>query len=150
MNATTEALGAPEWTMADAYGDIGSERYEASFKKAQALVERLTSSSGAVAPDRTEILARLSDFDEATTLISSLAAFVKCTGAKDSEDERVARGKQPPLGTRLKAFACGRPAFCRDRRTRRKRSALDAEAALRLALCRSRARGALEAAPHER
>ena len=103
MNATTEALGAPEWTMADAYGDIGSERYEASFKKAQALVERLTSSSGAVAPDRSEILARLSDFDEATTLISSLAAFVKCTGAKDSEDERVARenSRLSALGSKL-------------------------------------------------
>lgn len=111
MNATTEALGAPEWTMADAYGDIGSERYEASFKKAQALVERLTSSSGAVAPDRTEILARLSDFDEATTLISSLAAFVKCTGAKDSEDERVARenSRLSALGSKL-SFA-GDPLF---------------------------------------
>ncbi len=104
MNATTEALGAPEWTMTDAYGDIGSERYEASFKKAQALVERLTSSSGAVAPDRSEILGHLSDFDEATTLISSLAAFVKCTGAKDdSQDERVARenSRLSALGSEL-------------------------------------------------
>ena len=36
-----DVLKAPEWTMADAYGDIEDERYRASFAEAEAIVEGL-------------------------------------------------------------------------------------------------------------
>lgn len=98
-----DELGAPEWTMEDAYGDIGSTRYTESYSKAESLVESLEA-AGKVGPvAHGDILNRLSAFDEATTLISSLAAFVKCTGAKDADDERVPfeNSRLSSLGARL-------------------------------------------------
>ena len=82
-----DVLKAPEWTMADAYRDIGSECYRASFAEAEAIVEGLEATA-----DRpvaaTEIQAALDCYDRAVTIITSLASFVKCLGAKDSTDER--------------------------------------------------------------
>lgn len=101
-----DVLKAPEWTMADAYGDIEDERYRASFAEAEAIVEGLEATA-----DRpvaaTEIQAALDCYDRAVTIITSLASFVKCLGAKDSTDERTgeAAGAIADLRARLEAAA---------------------------------------------
>lgn len=82
-------LQAPEWQMEDAYGDIGSERYEASFIRAVQAVEALEKKAEGPALTRADLPATLETYDLAVTLMSSLSSFVKCLGAKDGTDERV-------------------------------------------------------------
>ena len=79
-------LMAPEWQMEDAYGDIRSPRYEASVAEALEAVRNLETDT---AVTRENVAAKLALYDRAVTLLSSLASFVKCTGAKDGTDERV-------------------------------------------------------------
>lgn len=82
-------LQAPEWTMADAYGDIGSQRYEASVARLRVLQLQLAQ---AVKPcARKEILSLFCAYDEGVTISSSLLCFLRCLGSKDATDERVAR-----------------------------------------------------------
>ena len=69
--AFIEKLNAPEWQMDDAYGDIGSERYEESFRKAESLISELE----AAPRGRDAILSNLGRYDEATTILSSLSSW---------------------------------------------------------------------------
>ena len=86
MTNTKTNLMAPEWQMEDAYGDIRSPRYEASVAEALEAVKNLEADAVVT---RENVAQRLALYDRAVTLLSSLASFVKCTGAKDSTDERV-------------------------------------------------------------
>ena len=86
MTNTKTDLMAPEWQMEDAYGDICSPRYEASVAEALDAVKNLEADAVVT---RENVAQRLALYDRAVTLLSSLASFVKCTGAKDGTDERV-------------------------------------------------------------
>lgn len=92
-----DILQAPEWTMDDAYGRIGSKRYEASFAKLESLIEKLTERENV---PHDAIQATLTLYDEAVTTTSSLDAFLKCMGAKDGTDETV-----PAEASRLAAVS---------------------------------------------
>ena len=105
--AFIQNLNAPEWQMDDAYGDIGSERYEESFRQAEALIAELESTHRG----RGEILSNLGRYDEATTLLSSLTSFVKCLGAKNSDDERVAPENTRITGLSMRLSLAGDPLF---------------------------------------
>ncbi len=83
-NDLNEILKAPSWQMKDAYGAIGSERWRQSLARVDALEAALR-----VMPDPVDVLSGLALYEEAETLLSSLAAFAKCTGAKDSTDPAV-------------------------------------------------------------
>ena len=83
-NDMNDILKAPSWQMDDAYGSIGSPRWQQSSAK----IDELTEALKACAPGA-DILQSLGLYEEALTLISSLAAFAKCTGAKDSTDPAV-------------------------------------------------------------
>lgn len=85
MSLTINDLGSPEWQMDDAYVDIGAPRYEASFAKAESLIEALEASPA----DDAHLEAALKTYDEALTITTSLSCFLKCLGAKNSDDERV-------------------------------------------------------------
>lgn len=85
MTLTINDLGAPEWQMDDAYVDIGAPRYEASFAKAQFLIEALE----ATPADDAHLEEALQTYDAALTITTSLSCFLKCLGAKNSDDERV-------------------------------------------------------------
>ena len=93
-------LMAPEWQMEDAYGDIRSPRYEASVADALEAVKGLEADNVVT---RENVAERLALYDRAVTLLSSLASFVKCTGAKDGTDERV-----PAENARLAEIAARR------------------------------------------
>ena len=93
-------LMAPEWQMEDAYGNIRSPRYEASVADALEAVKNLETDSIVT---RENVAERLALYDRAVTLLSSLASFVKCTGAKDGTDERV-----PAENARLAEIAARR------------------------------------------
>ena len=93
-------LMAPEWQMEDAYGDIRSPRYEASVAEALEAVKNLEADTVVT---RENVAERLALYDRAVTLLSSLASFVKCTGAKDGTDERV-----PAENARLAEIAARR------------------------------------------
>ena len=81
------ALGAPEWQMDDAYGDIGSPRWQQSEVK----IAELTRDLGSAALGSEDELARaLTLYEEATVVLGSLRSFAKCVGAKDSGDARAA------------------------------------------------------------
>ncbi|MCI6530959.1 MAG: M3 family metallopeptidase [Mesosutterella sp.] len=80
------ALQAPEWQMEDAYGDIGSERWKASARRVRELTDEL---SAAGRPAGGALLSALALYEEARMRLSSLKAFVKCLGAKDSTDARI-------------------------------------------------------------
>lgn len=69
-------LQAPEWSMDDAYGSVGSEKWNQSIERAAALLNALHSMERPVA--REALADHFKEFDEANTLISSLAAFAKC------------------------------------------------------------------------
>ena len=105
--AFIEKLNAPEWQMDDAYGDIGSERYEESFRKAESLISELE----AAPRGRDAILSNLGRYDEATTILSSLSSFVKCLGAKNSDDERVAPENTRISGLSMRLSLAGDPLF---------------------------------------
>lgn len=98
-------LQAPEWSMDDAYGSVGSERWNRSIERAAALVNALHSMERPVA--REALADHFKEFDEANTLISSLAAFAKCQGAKDAGDEEAsaAAGAVGTLQVKLEAAA---------------------------------------------
>ena len=85
MSDINAILQAPEWTMQDAYGDIGSARYEQSFAEIDALIQKTASYAQIT---RENILEALTGYDRAVMLSSSLASFVKCLGAKNSNDDR--------------------------------------------------------------
>lgn len=80
------ALGAPEWQMDDAYGDIGSPRWRRSREKLSDLIRGL---GAAGLGSRAELARALTIYEKATVLLDSLRSFAKCLGAKDSEDARV-------------------------------------------------------------
>ena len=96
--------------MADAYGDIGSECYRASFAEAEAIVEGVEATA-----DRpvaaTEIQAALDCYDRAVTIITSLASFVKCLGAKASTDERTGEAAGAIADHRARLAAAAEPIF---------------------------------------
>lgn len=102
-----QKLNAPEWQMEDAYGDIGSARYEESFRKAEERIGELE----AARHGREVILADLARYDEATTLISSLASFVKCLGAKNSDDERIGPENTRIANLSMRLSLAGEPLF---------------------------------------
>ena len=79
-------LQAPEWQMQDAYGDIGSERWRVSAARVAELTVAL---EGAARPKKEELLSEHGLYEEALMRLSSLRAFVKCLGAKDSTDARI-------------------------------------------------------------
>lgn len=85
MADLNEILKAPSWNMEDAYGDIRSERYEHSVSEIEKLITTLNNE---VCVDQDNVLCQLQTYSDAMTLISSLQCFVKCTGAKDSDDDR--------------------------------------------------------------
>lgn len=95
-----DLLAAPAWQMEDAYGDLRSPRYEASVAEAEKAVAALEAST---AVDRDHAAELLALYDRAVTLLSSLQSFVKCTGAKDSTDDRV-----PAENSRLAALVSRR------------------------------------------
>jgi len=98
-------LQAPEWSMDDAYGSVGSEKWDRSIERAAALLNALHSMERPVA--REALADHFKEFDEANTLISSLAAFAKCQGAKDAGDEEAssAAGIVGTLQVKLEAAA---------------------------------------------
>ena len=98
-------LQAPEWSMDDAYGSVGSEKWNQSIERAAALLNALHSMERPVA--REALADHFKEFDEANTLISSLAAFAKCQGAKDAGDEEAsaAAGAVGTLQVKLEAAA---------------------------------------------
>lgn len=97
-------LKGPEWTMEDAYGDIGSVRYEESLREAAAAAERLAQLGECPEEDIQE---RLGIYSNAWERISSLTSFVKCLGAKNVEDGRVsaAKGRLTEVSAQLDAAA---------------------------------------------
>lgn len=90
--------------MEDAYGAIGSERWKASLSRAAAIEAELRAM-----PDPVDILAGLSLYEKAQTILSSLAAFAKCTGAKDCTDPTItpAEGEISLLKARIESAAEG-------------------------------------------
>ena len=86
MADLNEILQAPAWTMEDAYVDIGSERYEQSMS---ALADCINELKAVKTITRENVQATLAIYDRGVMLHSSLAAFVKCLGAKNSNDDRV-------------------------------------------------------------
>ena len=98
-------LQAPEWSMDDAYGSVGSEKWNQSIERAAALLNALHSMERPVA--REALADHFKEFDEANTLISSIAAFAKCQGAKDAGDEEAsaAAGAVGTLQVKLEAAA---------------------------------------------
>ena len=82
----SQTMDAPEWQMDDAYGAIDSERWCRSFNR----VKTLTADVAAADVTRVTVVAVLTAYEEADMLSSSLAAFAKCLGAKNGEDERAA------------------------------------------------------------
>lgn len=77
-------LSAPEWQMNDAYGDVGSDRWEASALRLSEMTLMLSS----MKIHRETLAEALAIYEDAFTIQSSMASFVKCLGAKDSTDER--------------------------------------------------------------
>lgn len=90
MGDLNDILHAPEWQMDDVYQDIGSERYEASFKT---LDEKLCQLQHIPSINRNNVLSALSLYDDFVTVASSLKCFVICLGAKDGTDGRVQEQK---------------------------------------------------------
>lgn len=86
MADLNDVLQAPTWTMDDAYVDIGSARYEESMK---ALADCVKALKAVNAVTRENIQTTLAIYDRGVMLHSSLTAFVKCLGAKNSNDDRV-------------------------------------------------------------
>lgn len=79
-----EILKAPAWQMDDAYGHIGSQKWNASVKTLEDAVSELNGMGA-----HPDINQALTVYENATTVHSSLACFAKCTGAKDSTDPDV-------------------------------------------------------------
>ena len=86
MAELNEILQAPAWTMDDAYVDIGSARYEQSMSE---LVDCIKDLKTVGVITRENVQATLAIYDRGVTLHSSLVAFVKCLGAKNSSDDRI-------------------------------------------------------------
>ena len=85
-------LEAPAWQMEDAYGVIGSEKWNTTVNRVKTLTATLA--AGPV----TNIAESLTGYEEASLLISSLACFAKCTGAKDSTDPAVSAAEDMIAG----------------------------------------------------
>ena len=100
-------LQAPEWSMDDAYGSVGSEKWNQSIERAAALLNALHSMERPVA--REALADHFKEFDEANTLISSLAAFAKCQGAKDAGDEEASAA----AGAVVRSKSNLKPRHCR-------------------------------------
>ena len=102
QNDLNEILKAPSWQMEDAYGAIGSERWKRSIARAAEIEAMLRAMF-----DPIDVLAGLSLYEEAQTLLSSLAAFAKCTGAKDCTDPAVtpAEGEISQLKAQIESAA---------------------------------------------
>ena len=100
-------LNAPEWQMNDAYGDIGSERWETSVSRLRAVAAEL----GAAELSRETLGRALSLYEEGVTIESSLSAFAKCLGAKDSSDERTTAAAAMLTGLRAALETAARPLF---------------------------------------
>ena len=73
-------LQAPEWSMDDAYGSVGSEKWNRSIERAAALLNALHSMERPVA--REALADHFKEFDEANTLISSLRRFCEVSRRK--------------------------------------------------------------------
>ena len=106
-------LQAPEWTMDDAYGSIGSDAWNRSLARAEELIAALASESvdGGRTIAREALPAKFAQYDEAVTLLSSLSCFAKCMGAKDSGDERAAAASGEVGGLLVKLDQAGLPLF---------------------------------------
>ena len=104
-----QILQAPEWTMEDAYGEVGSERWTKSVERARGLVRELAAAKSPVGRDR--LLEHFRRYDEAETLLSSLASFAKCQGAKDSGDERAVAAAGAVGALHVELETAGLPLF---------------------------------------
>lgn len=86
MSYINQILKAPSWTMEDAYGDLEAPRYEESVTHLTTLIDKLASFKEI---DRNNLQIAMQIYEDIVTVKSSLEAFIKCTGAKNSNDERV-------------------------------------------------------------
>lgn len=100
-----DTLKAPSWQMDDAYGRIGSDRWNASVEKVKQLIATLKIG------DAGAVQAMLTVYEEALTLHSSLACFAKCTGAKDSTDASVAPAEDMLAQLKSDLEAAAQPLF---------------------------------------
>ena len=98
-------LNAPTWQMNDAYGDIGSPRWNDSLERFHAHVEALAS----IPVEEASLARAWRHVDEATTILSSLQCFVKCTGAKDQTDTRIAPTMAALAAENARLAAASRP-----------------------------------------
>ena len=80
-------MDIPEWQMDDAYGDIGSSRYEESVSEINSCIKKFREKSSY---EKEKILNYLAVYERAVIHLSSIKAFLKCVGAKDFEDVRIA------------------------------------------------------------
>ena len=77
--------GAPEWQMDDAYGSFADPRWTRGAERVRELIAEIARLTKDLSSDETLRLG-LEAYEEALTIESSMSAFAKCTGAKDTTD----------------------------------------------------------------
>ena len=77
--------GAPEWQMDDAYGSFEDPRWMRGAERVRELIAEIARLTKDLSSDETLRLG-LEAYEEALTIESSMSAFAKCTGAKDTTD----------------------------------------------------------------